>query len=222
MPTYTMRATATPPALDGAFDAGAWAGAEEGRVTLFNEKGSDHRPDVRFRLLHDHAGIYVKFEVRDRYVRSVQTAYQGSVCTDSCAEFFVQPKAGKGYFNFEVNAGGTLLLFYIEDASRAPGGFAKYQEVSEEWGHKVRIWHSLPAVVEPEITAPVTWGIGYHVPVALFEAYTGPLGRLSGQAWRANFYKCADKTSHPHWGSWAPLTSLNFHLPECFGDLAIE
>ena len=221
MSQYTIRKTATPPALDGPFQQGAWGAAEEGRVAIFSEKGSDHRPDVRFRLLHDDASIYVRFEVKDQYVRAVQTAYQGMVCTDSCAEFFVRPRPDRGYFNFEINAGGTLLLYYIEDATRAPGGFRKFQPVSPEWGRKVRIWHSLPAVVDPEIAQPTTWGIGYAVPVALFEAYVGALGPLSGQTWRGNFYKCGDKTSHPHWGTWAPLTALNFHLPECFGEVAL-
>jgi hypothetical protein len=221
MHKYTVKQTSTPPALDGAFATGAWGGAEEGRVALFSEKGSDHRPDVRFRLLHDNAGIYVKFQVRDRYVRSVQTAYQGSVCADSCAEFFVWPRADKGYFNFEMNAGGTLLLYYIEDSTRAPGGFVKFQKVPKTWGQKVQLWHSLPAVVEPETAEPTTWSVAYRIPVALFEAYIGPLGKLSGQTWRANFFKCGDKTSHPHWASWAPITTLNFHLPECFGELVL-
>ena len=222
MHTYTVKPTSAPPALDGAFTAGAWAGAEEGRVALFRPEGSSHRPHARFRLLHDDASLYVKFEVQDRYVRSAQTTYQGPVCTDSCVEFFVQPVLDRGYFNFEINAGGMLLLFYIEDATRVPGGFARYQPVSAEWGRQVQIWHSLPAVVDPEIADPVTWGIGCRVPLALLEAYAGPLGERSDQVWRANFYKCGDRTSHPHWGSWAPLTALNFHLPECFGELVFE
>ncbi|MEI6210650.1 MAG: carbohydrate-binding family 9-like protein [bacterium] len=220
--TYTIGATPTPPELDAAWGAGAWAGAQEGRITHFHEKGSAHRPDTLFRLLHDNANIYVQFEVQDRYVRSVQTAYQGSVCTDSCVEFFVQPRPDRGYFNFEINAGGTLLLFYIEDATRTPNGFAKFGPVAEAWGRQVQIRHSLPSVVEPECAEPLTWRIGYRVPVALLEAYTGALGPISGQTWRANFYKCGDKTSHPHWGSWAPITELNFHLPACFGSLVLQ
>jgi hypothetical protein len=37
--------------------------------------------------------------------------------------------------------------------------------------------------------------------------------------WRVNFYKCADRTSHPHWLTWAPVDSPapNFHLPDAFG-----
>jgi hypothetical protein len=219
--SYTIHTVSHPPALDAAWGTGAWAGAAEGCITNFHAKGSDHRPDTRFRVLRDDAYLYVQFAVQDRYVRSVQTAYQGAVCTDSCVEFFVQPRPDRGYFNFEVNAGGTLLLFYIEDARRAPDGFVKFCRVDEAWGRQVQIWHALPSVVEPELPGPVSWGVAYRVPVALFEAYTGPLGPLAGQAWRANFFKCGDQTSHPHWGSWAPITELNFHLPACFGELTL-
>jgi hypothetical protein len=221
MDRYTVRLTESPPALDDGFESEAWRRAEEGRVAIFRPEGSGHRPETRFRLLHDDAHVHVRFEVRDRYVRSVQTQYQGPVCTDSCVEFFVAPRAGKGYFNFEINAGGTLLLYYIEDCTPVPGGFAKFVKVPDAWGRQVRIWHSLPAVVDPELAAPTAWGIGYRIPVALLEEYVGPLGRLSGQTWRANLYKCGDQTSHPHWASWAPLPKLSFHLPACFGELAL-
>ena len=222
MNTYTIKPTATPPALNGAFASGAWGEAEEGRVAHFGKESRGHCPDTRFRVLHDDNALYVKFEVRDQYVRSVQTAYQGLVCFDSCAEFFVQPCAGKGYFNFEMNAGGTLLLYYIEDHRRTPDGFEKFAKVPETLARQMTIWHSLPAVVEPEIAEPTTWSVAYRVPMALFEAFIGPLGKLAGQTWRGNFFKCGDQTSHPHWGSWAPLTKLNFHLPDCFGELRLE
>ena len=184
-------------------------------------ESSAHRPEVSFRVLHDGANFYVRFDVEDRYVRSVQTAYQSPVCTDSCVEFFVQPKAGKGYFNFEVNAGGTLLLYYVEDPARVGKGLAKFTPVPEAWGKQVEIRSSLPSVVEPEIAGPVSWHVAYKVPLALFEAFVGEVGK-GGSVWRANFYKCGDNTSHPHWLAWAPVPTLNFHLPDCFGALALE
>jgi hypothetical protein len=42
--------------------------------------------------------------------------------------------------------------------------------------------------------------------------------------WRANFYKCGDKTSHPHWLTWNPVDKPrpDFHLPQYFGTLVFE
>lgn len=217
---YTIRRTVQAPQLDAGFDAPDWADAEEGVVAHFRVESSAHHPEVRFRVLHDHAHLYLRFLVCDRYVRSTATTYQATVCKDSCVEFFVRPKRERGYFNFEVNAGGTLLLHYSENpAYVTQSGCQKMVLVPESWGRQVAIWHSQPAVVEPEITGPVTWGLAYRVPVALLEAFVGPLGELAGQTWRANFYKCADQTSHPHWAAWAPVPQLNFHLPDNFGEI---
>jgi hypothetical protein len=48
--------------------------------------------------------------------------------------------------------------------------------------------------------------------------YCGPLALADGQRWRANCFKCADQSSHPHWASWAPIGEvLNFHQPASFG-----
>lgn len=190
--------------------------AEEGQVACVRPESSGQPPETRFQVLHDGVALYVQFQVKDAYVRSVQTAYQGPVCTDSCVEFFVQPVRGKGYFNFEVNAGGTLHCSYIEDPTRVPGGFVKWTPVAVEWGKQVEIRSSLPRVVDPERAAD--WTVRYRIPFTLFECYAG---RITERVWRGNFYKCGDATSHPHWISWSPVSVLNFHLPDCFGRLTL-
>ncbi|HEX2965957.1 MAG TPA: carbohydrate-binding family 9-like protein, partial [Syntrophorhabdaceae bacterium] len=63
------------------------------------------------------------------------------------------------------------------------------------------------------------WTIEFSVPFALFEYYIGKLEKEKRREWRGNFYKCGDKTSHPHWASWASLTDRNFHAPWDFGIL---
>ena len=81
---------------------------------------------------------------------------------------------------------------------------------------------SLPQRVDPEITAPVQWTLRFFIPFTLFEHYLGPLGPIPGQAWRGNFFKCAEETSHPHWAAWAPVDEFNFHRPNCFGIISFE
>lgn len=220
---YLVRRTEAQPALDGTLDCPVWLGANELRVGVFHPRSSEHQPDVRVRVLHRQRELFLWFLVHDQYVRSVRMNYQDGVCRDSCVEFFVQPKPDKGYFNFEINAGGTLLLYYITDHTRTTLGFKESVPVSWSIAKAVEIHGSLPRRVEPELAAPTTWWIRYRVPLSVFEAYVGPLASLSGQQWRANFYKCADETSHPHWASWLPVGEpLNFHKPECFGPIRFE
>jgi hypothetical protein len=217
---YLIKRAATTPELRGLWDGPAWKAAGIVDVALFHTRSTDHHPVTRAKALYDDRGLYVLFDVADRYVRCVTTTYNGSVCQDSCVEFFVEPKKDRGYFNFEINCGGTLLLYFIEDATRTAQGFKKYTPVPWEAAQDVRIYHSMPATVPEEIATPVKWQIEYAIPLALFERFLGSLGRLPGQTWRANFYKCADKTSHPHWASWAPIGEpLSFHKPECFAPI---
>ena len=220
---YIIRKAPVRPSLKGLWDEPAWSRSEIGRLTHFNTKSSSHRPKVEFKVAWQDDGLFVFFRAADRYVRCTRTDFQASVCKDSCCEFFVQPKPDKGYFNFEINCGGTLLLYYIEDHRRVEGGLAKRESVSADAAGTMTIYHSMPRVVNPEIAEPVEWRIEYFIPFALFEKYVGSLGPVAGRVWRANFYKCADESSHPHWVSWAPLDDiLNFHLPGYFQPIRFE
>ena len=193
--------------------------AEEGSLECIRPESSDHRPKVRFALLHDRSNLYLRFTVNDRYVRVVHTGLQVPVYKDSCVEFFVQPKPEGGYFNFEFNAGGAMQVSYIEDPERTPGGFKKAVPLPTEYCSRIEIRPSLPETVDPEITGPVAWSIAARIPFSIMEAYTGDLSVGSGAVWHGNFYKCGDETSHPHRLSWLPVKELNFHAPECFGML---
>lgn len=222
MSQYVIKRTSQPPQLDGDWDGPVWSRAETGQIAHYLPNSTSHHPPVQFRLLYDAAWVYVLFRVEDRYVRCVEREFNGSVCRDSCTEFFVEPLADKGYFNFEINCGGTMLCYYIEDATREGEGFRQSVALTPEEGDLVRIYHSLPAVVEPELPGPITWFNEIHIPLALLERHVGPLGDPAGQVWRANLYKCGDETSHPHWGTWAPIEGESFHVPQYFAPLTFE
>ncbi len=217
-----VRAARPRPRLADGWDDPAWARAETLELAHFRPEGSGHRPRARARLLHAGDGLAGIFRVEDRYVRSVHTRFGDPVYEDSCVEIFLQPRPDRGYLNFEMNCGGALLASHVTDHRRVPGGFAAFTRLSEEDGRGVGVRSTLPLRVDPEIEAPVDWQLAFFIPVDLLESHVGPLGPLAGQAWRANLYKCGDKTSHPHWVSWSPVDSLNFHLPHCFGTLRFE
>ncbi len=116
-----------------------------------------------------------------------------------------------------------MLLWYIERPRRPDGTFEKYAEVPEDIARTITVSTSLAQPIRDEHPGPLTWTVSARVPLALFEAFTGPLGALSGQEWRANFYKCADECSHPHWGYWADIGArLDFHQPDRFGEIVFE
>lgn len=201
-------------------DPALWSAAEQIVVAHFPWEDSGHRPRVSARVLWDEHWLALRFDVEDRYVRAVAQNFNDSVCVDSCVEFFVAPSADpeqNAYFNFEVNCGGTILLHRCASTAERDGG-QQSRSVTDEDGATIRIAHTLPKIVEPELEEPTTWAVEYHVPWSLFEAYFGAVTPGSGTTWRANFYKCGDGTSHPHWGSWSPVDTPrpNFHQPSSF------
>lgn len=229
--THTIRYTSKAPPLDGQWDGDAWGDVEALEINHFHPQSSSaHRPRARARLLHDGAALHVLFRVSDRYVKSVCTEYGQQVCRDSCVEIFLKPRPDAGYFNLEINCGGTMLLWYIEDPMRVPsGGLKRSVEVPAHEAAAIGVFHSMPRHVPVEIVDAVEWRIQLSVPARLFERYVGalcPLGDDNGGGggeWRGNLFKCADDTSHPHWAAWAPIgAELNFHAPQYFGRLRFE
>jgi len=202
--------------LEIPIDLNPWAEAGVSEVASFQECSSSHRQRTRTRLLYDDTRIFIRFDVEDCFVRSAQENYQDPVSLDSCVEWFVQPAGQQGFFNFETNCGGTLLLA-CADVSISP---KRVTPVDTSWVEQLRIHTAMPRRVEPEIAGPANWTLSYFVPFALFERCAGPCGRIAGSVWRANFYKCGTDTSHPHWASWSPIREGNsFHQPAFFGEL---
>ncbi len=221
--SYTVKKVEKLPLVEDAWDGATWRQAETLAIDTFHPLGSDHRPRTQARLLHDGASLAVMFRVEDRYVVARHTEYQQPTHEDSCVEFFAQPLPGKGYFNFEMNAAGTLLLWFVEDPRRVDGKFAKATPVPLDLYQKMSVHASMLGPIDPEIEDPTTWTVSYRIPIALFEAFAGDLTNFSGLQWRGNFYKCADKSSHPHWGYWADIGDrLDFHQPDHFAPIVFE
>lgn len=205
-------------AITATWDNPAWQNAQSAPVSIVHQadEAPRHVPTVVAQCMAGDDALYLRFKVDDQYVRAVHHGYQSMVCKDSCVEFFFQPRPDRGYFNLEVNCGGQILLYYNEtDEPFEP------TEVALQWMSRIEIAHSLPERVEPEITEPVTWVVALRLPRGLIEAYVGPVSFEKGAAWRGNFYKCGDETSHPHWQSWWPLGPgpLNFHRFNNFGPI---
>ncbi|MBI2431981.1 MAG: carbohydrate-binding family 9-like protein, partial [Candidatus Hydrogenedentes bacterium] len=121
----------------------------------------------------------------------------------------------------EINAGGTMLISYHEHPEYK--GEDKSGSVPLALASTIQLYHSLPHIMAPETAEPVVWHLEYFLPFALLENYVGPLGSVAGQQWRANFYKCAEDNSHPHWGAWSPvIEEFDFHQPRFFGVLKFE
>jgi hypothetical protein len=217
--TYQINRSHLQPCMDAEWDSEAWKTADTLRIESFLPQCKGHHPATSARLLYDDAGIHGIFLVKDQYVRCVRVNYFDEVWKDSCVEFFVQPEANSGYFNFEFNCGGAFLCNYIDDWTPALMGWKSFVRIPWVTARQIKVRSSLPPVVDPEIAEPINWTLRFFIPFTVFKPFVGSAIPLANTTWRGNFFKCAEEVSHPHWAAWSPVDEFNFHLPRCFGSL---
>jgi hypothetical protein len=206
--------------INSKWDKEIWEKTKSIRLNNFMGDSPSHFPETNVKLRYDRDNIYVIFNVNDRYIKAVEKETHGRVWEDSCVEFFFTPGPDieRGYFNFEANCKGVFLFKYHLGNSETNG------TVSLEDCKKIKISPSLSRNVEQESAEPENWTLEYNIPISILSKYMKVDQPKPGASWRANFYKCADKSSHPHWLTWAPIDypEPQFHLPEFFGELNFE
>jgi hypothetical protein len=188
-------------------------------VSISNHMGArpGFLPEVKSKVMYNTENLYVIFHVKDKFVRCVTKYINGPVWEDSCAEFFFAPDTGfpEKYFNLEVNCGGTPLMHY----NIVPR--EKITELDPADIKKIEIAHTLPQVIDPEIKDDVEWSLEYRIPLSFLKKYSHVTTPEPGVIWKANFYKCAENNSNPHFLTWTVVRNPvpDFHLPKFFGQL---
>ncbi len=174
-------------------------------------------PKVEAKLGYGEETINIIFRVQDKYVISINSEYQGKVWHDSCVEFFFFPDETYdiGYFNLEMNCGGTMLFQFQKERGKG------LRKITKDDAKLIISAHSLPEIVKPEIRKEIVWTVEFALPFSVIKKYSNFKKPAKGEKWRANFYKCADLSSNPHWLTWAPVDrrTPDFHRPESFGIL---
>ncbi len=197
-----------------------WKTTKSVKLENFMGDRPDHFPAVEMKMRYDKDNIYVIFKVEDTYVRAIAKETNGKVWEDSCVEFFFTPgpSTESGYFNLETNCIGTFLMEYHNQIANDDGF------VSKNDNQGIEIKSSLAPEYDNEHAGPLTWYLEYKLPHSILLNYLPYEQPGPGVKWRANFYKCGDKTSHPHWLTWAPVDfpQPKFHLPEFFGWLEFK
>lgn len=179
-------------------------------IRCVNWKDYPYCPDVRFRTAHTGDCVLLEYRVKEASVRAVADTDNGRVWEDSCCEFFFQGPGDKDeYYNFECNCGESLLIGYGRRGER--------ERAPLEVTRAVQRWSSLGKAPFEERMGECEWQLALRIPVTAF--FRHQIDCLDGLATRANFYKCGDKLTTPHFLSWNPINLPEpcFHCPEFFG-----
>ncbi|MCB0689879.1 MAG: carbohydrate-binding family 9-like protein [Saprospiraceae bacterium] len=219
-PMYDVTKLDAPITIDANWDKPVWQNIPALTIKNFMGDKPQHFPFVQSKIAYDDQAIYVIFRVEDQYVKSVAKKNQDGVFKDSCVEFFFSPddNSQDGYFNLEMNCSGKML-FHHQMKPRTDSKHISPEDIAQ-----IEVAHSLPDMVDPEITEPTTWTVEYRIPFEILKKYHHYESPKTGTIWKANLYKCADDTSHPHWLTWSPVDfpRPNFHIPEFFGTLRFD
>lgn len=169
---------------------------------------------VSVHIAHDNEKLYLYYQVEGEELRAVNTKDFGSVWEDSCVEFFVQRKGEKNYRNFEFNVLGVLLAANHETKEIST-------RLSQQIMASIVRFTTIRHYDESEFELS-DWTLYAEIPKEAIGFSSDE--KLSQQVIGANFYKCGDKTSEPHFISWnsIDLPTPNFHVPEFFGELTFE
>ncbi len=217
---YEVHKLASKPLINAVWDKSPWDEIKPLHLQHYMGDKPEHFPFTQAKIAYDDAAVYVIFRVTDRYIKALHNKNQGPVFVDSCVEFFFTPgkNSNNGYFNLEMNCGGTMLFHHqLEPRTQST-------KISGDHIQEIEVAHTLPEIVDPEIDEETTWIVEYRIPFSVISNYHTFTRPEAGSVWRANFYKCADQTSHPHWLTWAlvDVPEPNFHLPQYFGILEFQ
>lgn len=154
-------------------------------------------------------GLCVELFAQEAAPRREITEQNGPVCLDSCLEFFfnADPRHSKDYLNFEINPIGTLHLAVGPERKGRTRLFAEnYQTLFR---------------IKPQIHNEQSWQVRYFIPYTFLKEHYPQFDPQAGQTMAGNFYKCGDKTPHPHYGCWNEIVwdHPDFHRPEFFAPL---
>lgn len=169
-----------------------------------------YAPGVEFAVAHTGKEICIRFYVDEETSMARTVGDNGPVWTDSCAEFFINFD-DTGYYNFEFNCIGTALLGW-----RRPD----MEPVHASDALMKKISRSSTLGKEPFEEAPKgKWELSVVIPVEVFFGHD--IKSLDGISANANFYKCGDDMSRPHYLSWKPIDNPTpaFHMPQFFGKI---
>jgi len=168
---------------------------------------------VSFAIGHDGSNIHLLYHVEEPQVRAVNTKFNSSVWEDSCVEFFLSFDGEDAYYNFEINAIGTVLGAYGKDRH-------KRLHLPDSFLSRIETIPSLGRDPIENLDEPTTWELTLIIPIETF--HFSRMETLSGADAQANFYKCGDKLKQPHFLSWKPVlcSKPDFHTPRYFGQLS--
>lgn len=189
--------------------------SSEFSIDTVNWKEFNYRPDVKFVIAYSNSELFIKYYVKEDFVKAEKSSDNEMVCEDSCVEFFVAPSDDGVYMNFEFNSIGVCYM-------GSGTGRHDSKPVDKSLVERVRRYSSLGSGTFPEKAGRQEWELTVAIPLDLL--FDKEYADLKGKRIKANFYKCGDMLTRPHYLTWSEVLTdePDYHRPEYFGELLFD
>jgi len=234
--SYTAHRAASPIVIDGRLDEEAWSASE--RTEPFVDIRGDAFPQPEWsttvRMLWDEECLYVAAELEEPHLWATLAERDDILYRENDFEVFIDPDGdGCEYYEFEVNALGTMFDLFLDRPYRE-GGRARI-----DWDAERSRW---AVGLEGTLNDPSDRDRGWRVELAIAWADLVPPGSdrtgrapVPGEVWRINFSRVQwplrvqdgsyrkdreveDEDGHPeeNW-VWSPQGEIDMHIPSRWG-----
>ena len=173
-------------------------------VNCINWEKYPYCPEVNVEMIAEKNSLHLCFNVKEKCVRAEVTKTNGPVHTDSCVEFFISPFSDGNYYNFEFNCIGVAHVEYGPHRENR-------KNIPEELVKRIKTKSSLGNKPFSSKEGDFSWNMDVIIPSECF--INDKIDSFKNLQAIANFYKCGDNTSDPHFISWKPVKtpSPDFH-----------
>ena len=187
-------------------------------IDVVNWKDYPYKPAVSFKIGYSKNALYIKYNIQEKAIRAMNIEPNTKVWEDSCCEFFCDFD-GKGYYNLETNCIGTQVFGWGESMKDRELAAKSRIRADASIINKIRKKSTLGSKQFDVKIGNFNYDIVMVIPADVF--YKNNITFEKGLKFKANFYKCGDKTPDMHFLSWNPIKfdSPNFHLPKFFGEI---
>ena len=202
----------TPPVIDGLPDDAIWREAQLLDQFALPWLGQAARPAKTFtkaRLLWNREALFFTAELEDHDLFADITEHDGQTWDNDVFELFFKPSPQhSGYYEFQVNAAGTIFDAYFPTRSSE-----KFDEVKRQGNFRIVSKVRLNGTLNARTDRDTGWTVEGKIP---WSAWLRTGGRPEpGEVW--NYALCRydfTQNQEPELSSNAPLAKLSFHQHE--------
>ncbi|HEU0007823.1 MAG TPA: carbohydrate-binding family 9-like protein, partial [Terriglobia bacterium] len=212
---FECRWTDLPVRIDAQGDDAAWKGAQVIDRFAIPWAGKPASTATSARLLWDRENLYFLAEMQDADIYAEVQEHDGRTWHDDVFELFFKPAEDKpGYYEFQVNAAGTMLDMFLP--RRGDGGYERYRS-NDEFHMEAKV--ALRGTLNRRQDRDRDWVVEGRIPWRDF-LRTG--GRPEpNERWKFALcrYDYRIGTPQPELSTSAPLTKASFHRYEDYASL---